>query len=261
MAVQSQHRFGPVIEALFGAFKKVKFYRLLGLRSGLGKKVIDIGCGRGDLLSFAQRRDWQTLGFEFDTSSARKAAVDSRLNVMVAEELPQQMALQAGRADLITMLHVLEHVENPDEVLRACRSALSPQGRLIVEVPNARSISARISPSTWLGWDPPNHHFHFGPQGLLRAAISAGLKPVRIQGGSLLYDFIFLLDAYNDRLLGKPQSLFSVLKQGTQRAHLGDWLSVLPALPLTLLLTLCTLVFERLARQPGSIRLIAKPEV
>ena len=257
---QSQHRFGRVTEAFFGVAKKVKFYRLLGWRDGHGMKVTDIGCGRGDFLDFAQKRGWNTMGFEFDAETARQAARNSQLNIMLAEELPKQMASQAGSIDLITMLHVLEHLDDPDEALRACRSGLSYRGTLIIEVPNPLSIAARISPSTWLGWDPPNHRFHFSCKALCRALADAGFRPVVVKGGSVVYELGFAADAYNDRILRKTQALFSLLKGGDKYPPVRQWIPVIAILPLTLPLAVCTVLVERLARQSGTIRVIAKPK-
>jgi hypothetical protein len=53
--------------------------------------------------------------------------------------------LPPGAFSLVTLDHVFEHLANPVEVLDGVRRFLAPQGRLYVEVPNARSLRARLA--------------------------------------------------------------------------------------------------------------------
>ena len=50
----------------------------------------------------------------------------------------QFLASQPGAFDVITMLHVIEHVPKASVIplLAAARTALTPHGRLLIEVPN-----------------------------------------------------------------------------------------------------------------------------
>jgi SAM-dependent methyltransferase len=57
--------------------------------------------------------------------------------------------LPAGAFGLVTLHHVLEHLPNPIEVLADLRGRLAADGRLLVEVPNARSLRARLA-APWL---------------------------------------------------------------------------------------------------------------
>jgi 2-polyprenyl-3-methyl-5-hydroxy-6-metoxy-1,4-benzoquinol methylase len=46
--------------------------------------------------------------------------------------------------DTITMNNILEHVDDPVEVLTNCKRHLADKGRIIVQVPNSRSITRRL---------------------------------------------------------------------------------------------------------------------
>jgi hypothetical protein len=66
----------------------------------------------------------------------------------------------------VVMWHVLEHLDEPGRALRRAASWLEPEGLLLVGVPNAASLQARIGGPGWLHWDAPRHRVHFTPAGL-----------------------------------------------------------------------------------------------
>lgn len=57
---------------------------------------------------------------------------------MVGKELTNIKLKQ--KVDVITMLHVLEHIEKPVELFKAARRYLSPTGILIFQTPNTNSL-------------------------------------------------------------------------------------------------------------------------
>ena len=98
-------------------------------------RLLDIGCGNGAFLgAFSQTMaGWTLAGTEL--SDTNKATV---------EAIPRVEALYAcGLADtpgcfgLISLVHVLEHIANPSDFLRAVATKLDHGGTLFVEVPNA----------------------------------------------------------------------------------------------------------------------------
>lgn len=46
--------------------------------------------------------------------------------------------------DTVVLAHILEHVDNPHEVLQAARKFLKPGGAMIIDVPNAMSLHRQI---------------------------------------------------------------------------------------------------------------------
>jgi len=99
-----------------------------------GKRVLDVGCGTGDLLSVLRERGFEGEGIELSGDAVRIAR-DRGLTArsLTAEALAQT---EAGRFDAVTMLNVLEHVPAPAQLLDACRTLLGPGGALLVRVPN-----------------------------------------------------------------------------------------------------------------------------
>lgn len=94
-----------------------------------GKNVIDFGCGDGGYLTRAARVAASVIGVELE-EAMRKALTAEGLRCFTSIQ-------EAGTADIITLFHVLEHLEDPISYLEEFRSHLSPDGMIIIEVPNA----------------------------------------------------------------------------------------------------------------------------
>ncbi|QLG87800.1 class I SAM-dependent methyltransferase [Chitinibacter bivalviorum] len=104
-------------------------------------RVLELGCGNGATLAWlkANGRCNSTTGIEYspDASSIARQHLDH-----VIEGDAEQIDLQAlGQFDLILCLDVLEHLRDPWQMLRKLKQQLTPQGRIIVSVPNIRHHS------------------------------------------------------------------------------------------------------------------------
>jgi len=88
-----------------------------------GGRVLDIGCGAGELLDAFQDLGWRTFGIE----PAQRAAFPRHGELMT---IPGDTSF-----DIVVLHHVIEHVAEPLAMLRAAQAALRPGGVLIVSVP------------------------------------------------------------------------------------------------------------------------------
>ena len=104
-----------------------------------GDRFLDYGCGGGYLLSNANDRGWRAQGF--DIGDAALANCRSR-GLQVTSDLSE---LAGAQFDAIYLSHVFEHVVDQVSLLHDLRALLSSKGRLFIEVPNARSLRARLS--------------------------------------------------------------------------------------------------------------------
>lgn len=113
----------------------------LGLTEKRGLRVLDVGCGRGDLSVFLARKfpSWDVRGIEIDPE--RLAIAEG-----VARKLKlQNLAFQYGNileggfeasADLIVSLDVLEHIEDDQTAMENMYTSLKPGGSLILTFPS-----------------------------------------------------------------------------------------------------------------------------
>jgi SAM-dependent methyltransferase len=134
-----------------------------------------------------------------------------------------------GRYDAIFLRHVLEHHPQPRRLLTELIATLRIDGWLFVEVPNRRSIWARVFGRKYSGYYLPRHLLHFDAPSLHTLMQSNGLDAVcivRAHTPLLGRSFGYLtgLDFGNTGLLGlasyPPQVLLDALlgRSSTLRA-------------------------------------------
>jgi 2-polyprenyl-3-methyl-5-hydroxy-6-metoxy-1,4-benzoquinol methylase len=144
-----------------------------------GASLLDLGCGAGGYLAQAKLAGWDVYGIEPDPAAAAMArdatGEPSHITVATADDV----RLEPGRYDCITMWHVLEHVHGPMWVLRDAYAALRPGGVLRIGVPNAASAEARLFGRRWQPLELPRHLYHFTPETLSRYLRCAGFVNTR----------------------------------------------------------------------------------
>jgi SAM-dependent methyltransferase len=114
-----------------------------------------------------RRRGWQVEGVE----PAEAAGNPYKLAIHRIEFPDGAGDLRAEDYDVVTAWAAFEHLHDPKAAFSACARILKPGGRLIVQVPNLRSIWARWA----LQEDVPRHLYFFDPRTLRRYAGAAGL--------------------------------------------------------------------------------------
>lgn len=97
-------------------------------------RVLDIGCGAGEFLTEFARRGWEVVGVEPGPQYAEKAR--SRGVQVIDEPLTAEVAGSLGTFDAVLLIHVLEHLPIPEEMLRIVHTLLKPGGIFLCEVPN-----------------------------------------------------------------------------------------------------------------------------
>jgi len=139
--------------------------------------LLDVGCGGGLFLGMMHERGFRVLGLDFSREAAAVAWRQQQAPAMVAEFA--RAPLPASSVAAITMFHVVEHLYDPRAYLAAARELLAPDGRLIVQVPNAASWQCRLLGSSWNGMDVPRHLFDFRDADLEKLLRDAGFEVVR----------------------------------------------------------------------------------
>ncbi len=115
----------------------------------IGEKVIELGCGKGDVTEKLAQMCQKLLVVE--AAEANIAIVSNRLkgrsNVEFYLSLWQDFNYAAADISDVVFFMGLQYLnqESTLSVLRKIRSFLRPQGRLHVVVPNAKSLHRRIA--------------------------------------------------------------------------------------------------------------------
>jgi SAM-dependent methyltransferase len=137
-------------------------------------RVLDVGCGRGDLLLALSGDGWQASGLEptpQGTAVARARGLDVTLGRF--EDLDPSVTSY----DVVVFAGVLEHLHDPLGSLRRARGSLAPGGLVAaLYVPLFDSPQARVFGRRWLALDLPRHLTHFESTTFPRFAARAGLR-------------------------------------------------------------------------------------
>ncbi|MBC7924389.1 MAG: class I SAM-dependent methyltransferase [Bryobacteraceae bacterium] len=155
----------------------VNFVESALTRAGPDGVVLDIGCGGALFGKLLRARGHACVGLDNSAQAARVGWSVNQVPVVVGDFLNSPFAAESFRA--ITMFHVLEHLYNPVQALRAIGCLLRPGGRLIVQVPNVSSWQFRLLGAGWNGIDVPRHLVNFRAQDLNRALERAGYEVLR----------------------------------------------------------------------------------
>lgn len=123
-------------------------------------RLLDIGTGTGYFAATMERRGWTVEAIEKNVRARMFAKEHFGLDVKGEEALQE---FEPGSFDVITLWHVMEHLEHLNETWECLRRLLSDRGVLIVAVPNCSSYDAGKYGEYWAAYDVPRHLWHFTP--------------------------------------------------------------------------------------------------
>lgn len=159
--------------------------------------LLDFGSGKGLFLYFAKQSGFAVKGVE--TAIPRADYAKSTFQLTIHTDHYTQGKIFDESFDVITCFHVLEHLNNPKELLQnLVASNLKEDGLILIEVPNFNSWQSKWAGKYWLHLDVPRHLSHFTP---------LQLKPVIENIG-----FTIIKEAYFSfhlGIIGMMQTLFS----------------------------------------------------
>lgn len=143
-------------------------------------RLLDVGCGTGRFLRQAATAGFAVTGLEpveGTAASARASGLDVRTGVL-------QAAPDPGTWDVVTAFHVLEHMTDVPVFLSVLRALPRPGGRVVLEVPNWRSLCRREAGDRWSLLSPGEHITFFSRAVLARAMSEAGFTQVVVRSPS-----------------------------------------------------------------------------
>jgi len=149
-------------------------HRLRGI--GCGNALLDAGCGTGVFLDQARAFGFETTGLELSASAAAGARSLGRTVItgsIESMDLPRKY-------DVVSFLHVLEHLPDPRRVLGRVWDILAPHGLVVVTVPNRRSLVSQIMGRHWEWYQGSEHLFHHSIESLRRLLELSRFTPLEL---------------------------------------------------------------------------------
>ncbi len=212
---QSAGLFGT----LYGWARTFAARQKLGLIRNASKmrkgSLLDYGCGVGVFTARAERAGWTVAGIELSNAARAKANEKLRSSSVVRsrDELSESTTY-----DVVTLFHVLEHLDDPVETLRWIRSKMNAGGALIVAVPNHESPDAKHYGPFWAAWDVPIHYWHFSKTSVAELAKTTGwfvseVRPMRLDA--------FYVSLLSESYKNGSKNWLSAIYQGVRSNILG----------------------------------------
>lgn len=168
---------GLIYSLLFRTLERMEQTRLRQLVAG-GASVLDVGCGIGLFLEKLRALGAANLaGIDFNehaVQSVRAKGIACHQGTFL--DFPAEPA----SFDVVVMSNYLEHTLNPGQELAQARRLLRPNGVLLGEMPNFRSIDRAIFGRYWGGNHVPRHTFQFTPSVVKSFLNQAGFSRVRL---------------------------------------------------------------------------------
>jgi 2-polyprenyl-3-methyl-5-hydroxy-6-metoxy-1,4-benzoquinol methylase len=147
-------------------------------------RSLDIVCGAGRIVRAFKQLGWEATGIDLSNkaiSAGKNLGLDLRISGIEDSSL--------GTFEVITVFHILEHLQSPKAFLNQCAVRLVRKGHMLIEVPNYGSRAAKKMRQTWPYLFPDLHLYQFTIDILNRYLLQADLEVVGIQkthGRSLL---------------------------------------------------------------------------
>jgi SAM-dependent methyltransferase len=147
--------------------------KLTQLQSGT---LLDIGSGTGYFADVMKRSGWNVRGIEINEKAREFSRSNFNLDVSGPGEINR---IPSCTYDCITLWHVLEHFQDPEEYMREISRLLKPEGLCLIALPNCSSYDAGHYKKFWAAYDVPRHLWHFSPGTFKKFADKTGFEIIR----------------------------------------------------------------------------------
>ena len=193
--------------------------RHLVLESGNGaprsRKLLDLGCWVGFLLSEASDRGWEAVGVEPSQFASEYARERLGLDVRTGDLLTSPLPL--AHYDAIVMGDVIEHLPRPGEALDRMAALLRPGGVAWMALPDAGSLVARGLGRRW--WSVIPTHVQFFTHESIRTLLERhGWEVLEIATAPKAFSVRY----YLERVGGYSPVVAKMLVRGARAARVAD---------------------------------------
>lgn len=178
----------------------------------LGAKVLDAGCGNGELLLAirSKRPDLHLTGLDWHFPEPTRAALEAAAIVLIESPL-ESAKLADMHFDMIMLLQLIEHLWEPEKSVQRMADALKPGGHILIETPNTDGWDRRFfADGAWGGYYFPRHLNLYNFQRLADLLRKSGLSIVSQKNLPAPLIWIYSLQALVQQRFGWRSKLSAV---------------------------------------------------
>jgi len=226
----------------------LKFKAILRSMDRSPTSYLDIGCGNGRYLKLMESKGIDRnaiMGLELGKNAVEKLVADGYQ--VFNQRVEDCDELAAESLDLVTLFHVIEHVENPKRVIKQIANWLKPGGVLALETPNLNSSDARWFKSTyWGGYHFPRHWTLFEQNSMKKLLSECGFEVISIKYQT---GHSFWMYSIHHFLRYREKSSYP---------KLARWFDPIIGLPMLIFFTVADIIRKTLGFKTSAMLFIAK---
>jgi SAM-dependent methyltransferase len=151
---------------------------LIAARTRKAGRLLDVGCGFGFFMERMRRAGWSVEGLEVSWTGRHYAR--QRWGFDIHPQPLEELNLGRGRYDVVTLFYVIEHVQDPIQVLKTVKHILKPGGLVLLRWPHSTPIVKLLRP--WVHrldlYHTPYHLYDFSPANMTRLLDLAGFNAI-----------------------------------------------------------------------------------
>ena len=149
-----------------------------------GGRILDVGCGAGHFLACAKQSGFEGCGIEVASHSAQFARTSYDLKVAPSLET---LGEPAESFDVVTLIGVIEHIQQPLQFLRAVQQFVKPNGFVFILTDNHRSWMHWLMKERFPWIIPPEHLQLFSPRAISVLFEQSGLQLIEISSKETIF--------------------------------------------------------------------------
>ncbi len=191
------------------------YYRLAAPHLIKRERMLDVGCDMGFMLEAARADGFAEL-HGIEPVPVARAVAQAIPGAHITSAFFENTSYPANHFDLITLIHVVDHLDDPRVVLQRARNNLRPGGLILAVVHNVSSLLHRV-----LGERFPifnlYHHYFFDKDTLAELFRRQGFEVVDVVSTKNCYSSGF----FAKRLPGVPDTARQMFYRSLRAVHLA----------------------------------------
>lgn len=163
-------------------------------RGAVGGRLLEIGCGQGELLSQAEAVGYDVTGIDYSEHAVKVAQSHIRRGRVFVGEI-ESLAEPDHSFDIVVALDTIEHVRDPRRFIEHVHRLLAPGGILLLTTISINTWTARHLKHAWMEFKT-EHLVYFSNKSLFSLMLLSGFREIRLSPTYKILSPKYVLDHF-----------------------------------------------------------------